>query len=289
MKTLFVLCTAVTVLQVFDVSITEISALRTNPTSPTPREAVDPGSGKPIVKPRAITKPNGTPESKPTNPEPANGEPGTNPNEEESSEVEPTTIKESGRRAVRTAKRIANRRGAGLLNSFTGLLKTANNTADFFGRFLRDRSKNVKDVAKESMGMVSSFSDRSTNGAKNLMKSARIIGNQGANTMYSTLQKSTSLGKNLVKLGGTVVGTPISIGEDVVSTGNSIAKIPSKVSRIVSEGAIKPLLNTFGPNSDEEEPEEEPEEENPPKTETPKAPTPAAPITRKPTINKKPT
>jgi len=139
------------------------------------------------------------------------------------------------------------------------------------------------------MGLVSSFSDRSTNGAKHLMKSARVIGDQGANTMYSTLQKSTSLGKNLVKLGGTVVDTPISIGEDVVSTGNNIAKIPSRVSRIISEGAVKPLLNKFGPNSDEEEePEEEPEVENPPKIETPKAPTPAAPTTRKP-INKKPT
>jgi len=288
MKTLFVICTAITVLQVFDISITGISALRTDPSNPTPK-AVNPGSGKPRITPRELKKPNGTtPESKPTNPKPTNVEPGTNPNEEKSAEAEPTTIKESGRRVVRTAKKIASRRGAGLLNGFTGLLKTANNTADFFGRFLRDRSKNVKDVAKDSMGMVSSFSDRSTNGAKHLMNSARVIGNQGANTMYSTLQKSTSLGTNLVKLGGNVVATPISIGADVVSTGNTIAKIPRKFSKMIHEGAVKPLLNSFGPNSDEEEPENEAEEEKPPKIETPKAPTPAAPVPRKPT-NKKPT
>jgi len=287
MKTLFVICTAVTVLQVLDVSITGISALIKNPSNTTPREAVDPGSGKPKIAPRALTKPKGTTELK-SNLERANGQPGTNPNEEESSEAEPTTIKESSRRVVRTAKRIASRRGAGLLNGVTGLLKTANNTADFFGRFLRDRSKNVKDVAKESMSMVSSFSDTSTNGAIHLMNSARVIGNQGASIMYSTLQKSTGLGKNLVKLGGTIVGTPISIGEDVVSTGNRIAKIPSKVSRFISEGAVKPILNTFGPNSDEGEPEGEAAGENPTKVETPKVPTPAAPTTQKP-LNKKPT
>ncbi|KAF0772475.1 ACYPI000472 protein [Aphis craccivora] len=208
-----------------------------------------------------------------------------NPDEQDSAEL-PKTIKESGKKVLKTAKSIANQRGVGLLNGFTGMLKGANGAFDFFGKFLQGRSKNVKDLAKESLNMASSFSDTATNGAKNVMNSARTIGGKGAKTLYNTLQKTTSFGKNLTKLGGTVLNTPISVGEDLASSVNGFAKVPSKLSRMAS-GLVKPVVNYFGLKSDEDESEEE-NDENPSDAEppiTPKTPPPSPP---KKLIKKKP-
>jgi len=166
------------------------------------------------------------------------------------------------------------------------MLKGANGAFDFFGKFLQGRSKNVKDLAKESLNMASSFSDTATNGAKNVMNSARTIGGKGAKTLYNTLQKTTSFGKNLTKLGGTVLNTPISVGEDLASSVNGFAKVPSKLSRMAS-GLVKPVVNYFGLKSDEDESEEE-NDENPSDAEppiTPKTPPPSPP---KKLIKKKP-
>lgn len=213
--------------------------------------------------------------------------PGMNPDDQDSSEAEPPkTIKESGKRIIKNVKSIASQRGAGLLNGITGMIKGANGAFDFFGKFLLSRSKNVKDLAKESFNMASSFSDTATNGAKNLMNSARAIGGQGAKTAYNTLQKSTGLIKNVTKLGGTVMNTPISIGEDLVSSANGFAKMPSKLSRIVRERA-KPLLGYFGSNSDEDEPEEG-NEENPVDSEPPKTPQTPPPSPQKKLVKRKP-
>jgi len=172
------------------------------------------------------------------------------------------------------------------------MLKGANGAFDFFGKFILDRSKNGKELAKESFGMASSFSDTATNGAKNIMNSARTIGNQGAKTMYNTLQKTTSFGKNLTKFGGTIVNTPISIGEDVVTSANGIAKVPRRLSRKISESVVKPALGFFGTNSDEDEEENvEENEENPPDSKTPttpQAPKTPPPSPQKNTVTRKP-
>jgi len=180
------------------------------------------------------------------------------PDDQDSSEAEPPkTIKESGKRVLKMAVSIGSQRGAGLLNGFTGILKGTNGAFDFFGTFLLGQSKNVKDLAKNSLNMMSSFGNTATNGAKNVMNSAKTIGVQGAKTLYNTLQKTTRFGKKLTKLGGTVIDTPISIGEDLVSSANGIVKVPSKLSKMASERLVKPALGFLGPISDEDESEEE--------------------------------
>jgi len=189
----------------------------------------------------------------------------------------PTTFKESGKRVVQTLKKMATNRGVGLLNGFTGFLTKSGDAFSFFGNFLLDRAKGVKNVAKESLGMVSGFSDRTTRVAKHLLDSGKVIGLQARKEMYESLQKATRLGKNLTKLGGTAVGTPLSISEDVVGTANRLAKVPSRVSNIINNGVIKPVLSRFGSNSSEEQPEEEEEKEDPPKAKV-KTSTPSKPV-----------
>jgi len=182
---------------------------------------------------------------------------------------------------------MATNRGVGLLNGFTGMLKKTGGAFNFFGNLLLDRAKGVKDVAKESLGMLSSFGDSTTRGTKHFLNSGKVIGKQVGKEMYSTLQKATGLGTNVTKLGGTVTGTPLSIGEDVVGTVNRVAKVPSRVSKMITNGAIKPVLGFLGPSSEEEQPEEDKEEEEE-EEEPPKAPVKTPPTPRK-TTPKKPT
>lgn len=73
----------------------------------------------------------------------------------------------------------------------------------------------------------------------------------------------TKLGTNVTKLGGTVASTPLSIAEDVVGTANRFARIPSKLSKTVTNSAIKPILSYLGSNSDEQPDKEENGEEEP--------------------------
>ncbi|XP_025195908.1 uncharacterized protein LOC112595048 [Melanaphis sacchari] len=260
MKSQFIIYTAVTVLQVFDVFINGISAAKielqpgAKLDKPNNELAMKPIALKSKITIRSVKQPV-------TFNQPDDSKPEINLNNVDSDEAEPpTTIKESGRRVVKTAKKLASKRGANLFNGITGLMKRTDNTIDFFGKFVRDRANNVKDVAKESFGLLSGLSNSSTNGAKNVISSAKVIGNEGSQVMYSTLQKSTNLGKNLTKLGGTVITTPISIGENVVTAANGIARIPSRLSRKITNGGIKPLLNAYLPDSDENTPENEIEE-----------------------------
>jgi len=162
---------------------------------------------------------------------------------------------------------MATNRGVGLLNGFTGLLKKTGGAFSFFGNFLGDRAKGVKDVAKESLGTVSSFSDSTTRGAKHLLNGGKVIGTQAGKELFSSFQKATRLGTNITKLGGTAVGIPLSIGEDVVGTTNQIAKVPSRVSKLITK-PIKKVLSYVEPESDQETSQEEEEEEKEEKEET---------------------
>ncbi|CAH1710072.1 unnamed protein product [Aphis gossypii] len=259
MRTLSIICVAVTLLQVLDVSITGISAAPTSPRVVAPSNNAAPN---PTVKVRIETRAlkSGIKTASPNNGASLdpNSQPGMDPNDQDSSEAEPPkTIKASGKRVLKTAASIGTKRGAGLLNSITGVMKGTDGAFDFFGKFLLGQSKNVKELAKKSFDMVSSLGNTATNGAKNVMDSAKTIGGQGSKTLYNTLQKTTRFGKKLTKLGGTVMDTPISVGEDLVTTANGIAKVPSKLSRIGSERLVKPALSFLGPTSDEDESEEE--------------------------------
>ncbi|XP_060869374.1 uncharacterized protein LOC132944173 [Metopolophium dirhodum] len=286
MKTLFLLCTAVTILQVLDVSITGVTAAGTPNPLKTPDGANNPNAGKLRMTIRGLKKPDPTPNNTKPADVPVDNDPGTNPNDDDSAEAEPPkTFRESGKRVVNTLKKMATNRGVGFLNGFTGFLKRTGGAFNFFGNFLRDRAKNVKDVAKENLEMVSSFSDSTTRGAKHLLNSGRVIGTQVGKEMYSSLQKSTRLGINVTKLGGAAAGTPLSIAGDVVDTTKRIVKIPSRVSKIVT-GVINPALNFVGPDSGEEQPEEEEEEEEEKKEDPPKAPVKTPPTPSKLTVKK---
>ncbi|NP_001155386.1 uncharacterized protein LOC100159063 precursor [Acyrthosiphon pisum] len=260
MKALFLLCTAVTILQVLDVSITGVSA------ATTPDGTDDLKTKKLRLTNREVKKPNPTPKytkpaDDPASPDPVDNDPGTNPNDDDSAEAEPPkTFKESGKKFVKTFKKMATNRGVRFLNGVTGFLKKTGGAFNFFGNFLRDRANGVKEVAKESLGMISSFGDSTTRGAKHLLNSGKVIGKQAGKEMYSSLQKGTKLGVNVTKLGGTAFSTPMSIGEDVVGTTNRLAKMPSRVSKMITNGAINPVLNMFGSESGEKNPEEEEEE-----------------------------
>ncbi|KAE9531606.1 hypothetical protein AGLY_010812 [Aphis glycines] len=264
MRTLSIICVAVTLLQVLDVSITGISAAPTSGIPASPRVVAPSNNAAPNSTRKLRTAPRGLKSgNKTTSPNNVasldpNSQPGMDPNDQDSSEAEPPkTIKASGKRVLKTAVSIGSQRGAGLLNGITGIMKGTDSAFDFFGKFLLGQSKNAKDLAKQSFNMASSFGNTATNGAKNVMNSAKTIGDQGSKTLYNTLQKTTSFGKKLTKLGGTVIDTPISIGEDLVTTANGIAKIPSKLSRMGSERLVKPALSVLGPISDEDESEEE--------------------------------
>lgn len=239
---------------------------------------------------RTLKKSNPKPADNADSPDPVDNDPGTNPNEVDSAEAEqPKTFRESGGRILKTLKKMASNRGVGVLNGFNSFLKKTGKAFNFFGNFLRDRAMSVKAVAKESIGILSGLSDGTSRGTIHLLNSGKVIGTQAGKEMYSTLQKATSLGKSIAKLGGTAVGTPLSIGDDVVSTVNRLAKAPSRLSKVITRGAINPVLNYLGPNSDEEQPiEEEEEEEEPPKAsvKTPSTPQKSSPqklTSKKPT------
>lgn len=238
---------------------------------------------------RALKKANPKPAENANLPDPVDNDPGTNPNEDDSAEAEqPKTFRESSGRIVKSMKKMASDRGVGLLNGFTGFIKKSGGAFNFFGNFLLERAKGVKEVAKESLEMVSGLSDSTTRGALHLLNSGKVIGTQTGKEMYNTLQKATSLGTNLAKLGGAAVGTPLSISNDLVSTTNRLVKVPRRLSKIITHGAINPVLNYLGPESKEEQPEEEEVEEDSPKAPVKTPPTPLKSSPQKP-VSKKPT
>lgn len=169
----------------------------------------------------------------------------------------PQTIKESGKRLARTAKKVVNQNGAGVLNGVTRMLKAANGSFNFFGNLLQNHSKNAKDLAKKSFEAVSSIGDNAAKGTGHLIDSARTIGGQGSKSMRSVLDKGTALGVSVTKFGGTAIGAPMSIAEDVISTGHQLVKIPSRMSKAVAKNYIKPLLNFSRPDSEENEDQED--------------------------------
>lgn len=237
---------------------------------------------------RALKKANPKSADNADSPDPFVNDPGTNPNEDDSAEAEqPKTLRESCGRILKTLKKMASNRGIGVLNGFNGFLKKTGSTFNFFGNFLRDRATSVKTVARESLGMLSGLSDGTSRGAIHLLDSSKVIGTQAGKEMYSTLQKATRLGRSVTKLGGTAVGTPLSIGDDIVNTANRLVKTPSRLSKFITRSAINPVLNYLGPDSNEE-PEEEEEEEDSPKAPVKTPPTPQKSSPQKLT-SKKPT
>jgi len=180
--------------------------------------------------------------------------PGVNPNDDDSKEGDPPkTFTGSGKRVIKTMKKIATSRGVGLINGFSGFLKNTNGAANFFGNFLREQSNNVKDVAKESLGMVSSFGNSSTRGAKNVLNSARTIGAQGAEELNSAMKQMTKLGTNLTRLGGSAIRGPIAMGGEAANIANRVVKIPVTITKKISNGAIKPFLSLMGAKSDDDD------------------------------------
>lgn len=263
MRTLFVLCTAVTVLQVFDVSITGISAAKEAPKK-------DAGTGTLAnTAPRAIKKANST-NAKPADPvkpqpDPVNNNPGSNPDNDSMETDPPNTVFGSGKKVAKTMKKVASKRIVGVLNSVDRLLNVVGHS-DSFGNLIQEQANNVRTLATESLKLVSDFSNSSFNGAKHVIEGSRVIGKQGGNVLFSTLQKATTLGANLTKFGGTAINTPISIGGDIVGTANRIAKAPSLISTMVTNNIINRGLRLLRLNSDEEpEKSEEEEKEEPPK------------------------
>lgn len=167
----------------------------------------------------------------------------------------------SGKRVVKTMQKMASRRGVGLINGFSGFLKSTDGAFNFFGNFLREQASNVNDVAKESFRMISGLGNGSARAARGVIKSGTTIGAQAAKELGSNWQKMTKLGENATKLAGTAFGTPISIGGDVLATANRVARVPGRMVTAIVNRAIKPALGVFGGNSDEEKKDEDEEQQ----------------------------
>lgn len=167
------------------------------------------------------------------------------------SESEPKTIMDSSKHLVNTMKDEANKRGAGVVNTVTEVVKLGSNTLGLFGKLIRSQTRNVHTIATDSFGLLSGLGNSSTKGAQNILKSTGEIGKESANMLNKTLRSATDLGKNAIKLGGNVLTTPLSIGSDVANLSNHVVAVPSKISKYVTNSITNTLLPIMGDDEKE--------------------------------------
>lgn len=191
---------------------------------------------------------------------------------------EPTGFVDAGKNLGSTVRAEAGKRGAGLANTATGLVRTTSGTLGYLGTLVREQMGNVHKIAAAKFGLLSSLGNGLTGGAINVMQSAQEVGTEGAKALKNVLGSTTKFGKATTKVGGSVLKAPFDIGTEVFGVGNRIARVPTVLTKKASSKA-KDALSTMGVDSEEADGEagddEEPEEEAPPKP-APKAKKPAA-------------
>lgn len=173
---------------------------------------------------------------------------------------EPTGFFVAGEQLVSSVLGETGKRATGMLNTATGAVKVSSGLLGMVGVLVREKLKNLHQVAGANFALLSDMCRSVKNGAVNVIGGAQEIGGEAGQALSDTLKSTTNLSKAAIQTSGTVVSAPIKMFGDGLKISNRVATIPPKVTGFVAKTTIGALskLGVHGEEPDAEESTENP-------------------------------